>query len=90
VSIKETDTGIILTLFVKPNSPKFKIELTREKILVYTTEEPQKGKVNREILKEFTKLFHTQVELISGTTSREKKLLIKNINKNTLDKILKN
>ncbi|MCL2359351.1 MAG: DUF167 family protein [Nitrososphaerota archaeon] len=88
MNIKETDQGIIITIFVKPNSSKFKIERSNEEIVVHATEEPEKGKVNREILKEFTKLFHTQVELISGITSKEKKLLIKDIDKNDLDKTL--
>lgn len=90
VNIKQTDTGVILTIFVKPNSPKFKIERTNDyDIIVYATKEPQNGKVNREILKEFTKLFHTQTELISGLTSKEKKLYLKDIDKNTIDKLLK-
>jgi len=89
VSIKQTDTGVILTIFVKPNSPKFKIQRTNQEIIVHATEEPQNGKVNREILKEFTKLFHTQTELISGLTAKEKKLYLKGIDKNTLDRILK-
>jgi len=90
VSIKQTDTGVILTIFVKPNSPKFKIQQTpNQEIIVNATEEPQNGKVNREILKEFTKLFHTQIELVSGLTSKEKKLYLKGIDKDTLDKILK-
>ena len=70
MSIKETKDGAILTIFVKPNSPKFKIELDGDEIVVYATEEPEKGKVNKEILKELTKLFHAKVELVSGATSK--------------------
>jgi uncharacterized protein (TIGR00251 family) len=88
MSIKENENGVILTIFVKPNSSKFKIELNEEEIVIYATEKPENGKVNREILKEFTKLFHVQVELISGVTSREKKMLIKGMNKNDIDRIL--
>jgi uncharacterized protein (TIGR00251 family) len=90
MSIKETAQGIILTIFVKPNSPTFKIERNGEEIIVHVTEEPEKGKVNREILKEFTKLFHAQIELISGLTSKEKKLIIKGTDKITINKILNN
>ncbi len=75
MSLKETKEGIVLSIFVKPNSPKFKIELDGDEVVVYATEEPERGKVNKEIVKELTKLFHTKVELVSGAISKEKKLL---------------
>jgi hypothetical protein len=52
------------------NSPKLKIELADDEIVVHATEEPEKGKVNKEILKQLTKLFQRQVEIISGATSK--------------------
>ena len=81
MSINETKDGVIITIFVKPNSPKFQIELDGNEIVVHSTEEPVKGKVNKEIIKEFSKLFHTKVEIIFGATSRQKKLLIKDAGK---------
>ena len=59
MSIKESKDGTLITIFVKPNSPKFSIELDEE-IVVHATEEPEKGKVNKEILKEFSKLFQVR------------------------------
>jgi uncharacterized protein YggU (UPF0235/DUF167 family) len=56
LSIKETNDGTVLSIFVKPNSPKFNIELDGDEIVVYATEEPEKGKVNKEIMKEAGKL----------------------------------
>ena len=50
-------------------------------IVVYSTEEPVKGKVNKEIIKEFTKILHSKVEIASGFTSKEKQLLIKGMEK---------
>jgi uncharacterized protein (TIGR00251 family) len=76
MSVTESKDGVLLTVYVKPNSPKFRLERDGDEIVVYATEEPEKGKVNKEILKEFTKLFHAKVELMSGATSREKKLLV--------------
>jgi uncharacterized protein len=81
MSIKETQDGTLITIFVKPNSPKFKIELYANEIIVYATEEPEKGKVNREILKEFSKLLHTKVELANGATSRQKQLFVQGMTK---------
>ncbi len=88
MSISETKDGIIITIFVKPNSPKFKIELDGDEIVVHSTEEPVKGKVNKEILKEFTKLLHVKVELASGATSRQKQLFVKGLSKSQAEQLL--
>ncbi len=66
MSIKETKDGILLSIFVKPKSPKFKIELDSEEIVVYATEEPEKSRVNMEIIKEATKLLGFKIEIVSG------------------------
>ena len=88
MSVVETKDGVVLTIFVKPNSPKFKIELDGDEIVVYCTEEPAKGKVNKEILQEFTKLLHVKVELASGFTSKEKHLSVKGIGKQQVEQLL--
>jgi uncharacterized protein (TIGR00251 family) len=89
MSITETKDGVTLKVFVKPNSPKFKIEFDGTEIVVYSTEEPVKGKVNKEIIKEFTKLLHSKVELASGFTSKEKQLFVKGIEKQQVEQLLK-
>jgi uncharacterized protein (TIGR00251 family) len=89
MSITETKDGVTLKVFVKPNSPKFKIEFDGTEIVVYSTEEPVKGKVNKEIIKEFTKLLHSKVELASGFNSKEKQLVVKGIEKQQVEQLLK-
>ena len=88
MSLKEAKEGIVLSIFIKPNSPKFKIALDSGEVVVYATAEPEKGKVNKEIIKELTKLFHAQVELVSGFTSKQKQFIIKGITKQQLEKVL--
>jgi uncharacterized protein len=88
MSIKETKDGTIITIFVKPNSPKFAVEINGDGIVVYSTEEPVKGKVNKEILKEFSKLLHTKVEISSGATSRQKQLFIHGMTKEQVAQFL--
>ena len=88
MSITETKDGVIITIFVKPNSPKFRIELDGDEIIVHCTEEPVKGKVNKEIIKEFTKLLHAKVELASGATSRQKQLFVQGIGKSQAEQLL--
>jgi len=81
MSITETKDGVIISVFVKPNSAKFKIERDGNEIVLHCTEEPVKGKVNKEIIKELSKLLHTEVELVSGATSRQKKLFVRGLQK---------
>jgi uncharacterized protein (TIGR00251 family) len=78
MSFYETEHGVILKVFVKPRSKEFKIVTEGDEIVVFCREEPVKGKVNRELVKEFSRLFHKRVELISGFTSKRKRLLIRN------------
>jgi len=88
MSIKETKDGTIIAIFVKPNALKFKIEANNGEILVNSTQEPFKGKVNKEILKEFSKLLHVKVEISSGATSRQKTLFAQGISKSQAEQLL--
>jgi uncharacterized protein (TIGR00251 family) len=88
MSVVETKDGVLFTVFVKPNSPKFRVALDGDEIVVYSTEEPIKGKVNKEIIKELTKLFHAKVELASGATSKEKQLFVKGLTKQQVQQLL--
>jgi len=89
MSINETKDGLIFKIFIKPNSPQFKIKFEPEEIVVYSTEEPTKGRVNKEIVKEFSKLLHAKVKLVSGATSREKRLFAQGIHKRQAEELLK-
>jgi uncharacterized protein len=84
----ETKDGIVVDIFVKPNSPKFEVKIEGDEIIVRSTEEPEKGKVNKEIIKEFTKLFRVKVEIVSGLTSKQKKLFIEDLCKTEAEEIL--
>ena len=54
------------------------------KSVVYSTEEPIKGKVNKEIIKELSKLFHTKAELVLGGISKQKQFFIRGMDKSRL------
>ena len=68
--------GVIVEVFVKPNSPVFKIKIVGDEIVVCSTEEPIKGRVNKEIVKELTRFFGRRIQIVSGVTSRHKRILI--------------
>ena len=88
MKINETKDGVIITIFVKPNAPKFRIELDDDEIVVHSTEEPEKGKVNKQIIKEFSKLLRAKVELASGAASRQKQLFVRGITKTQTEQLL--
>ena len=88
MSINETKDGVIIKVFVKPNSLKFHIVHDGNEIVVHCTEEPVKGKVNMEIIKEFSKLLNAKVELASGFTSKQKQLFVKGMDKSQAEHFL--
>ncbi|MEJ2108286.1 MAG: DUF167 family protein [Acidiferrobacteraceae bacterium] len=90
MNVKDTKDGAILEVFVKPKSPKFEVLLEGGEVVVRCTEEPVKGKVNKELLKALSKLFHTNVELVSGATSRQKRLLLKGMAKSEAERLFRN
>jgi len=47
--ITETKDGAILEVFVKPKSQKFEVTFEGDDVVVRCTEEPVKGKVNKEL-----------------------------------------
>lgn len=73
----ETDRGVILELYVRPNSREFKTHNEDNELVVLCREAPVKGRVNKELIREFSRLFHRKVEIVSGLTSRQKRLLVR-------------
>jgi uncharacterized protein (TIGR00251 family) len=88
MKIRETKNGIVIEFFVKPKSERFEVFIEGDEMIVRCTEEPVKGKVNKELLKALSKLFHTNVALVSGATSRQKRMLIKNASRKQVETIL--
>jgi len=89
MNLKETKNGTIIEVFVKPNQPKFNVKLDGDEIIVFCTEEPVKGKVNKELIKELSKLFHGEIKMVSGLTSRQKRLLVRNMNRSDVETLLR-
>jgi uncharacterized protein (TIGR00251 family) len=75
-------------MYVKPNSKRFRVEIEDDEVVVSCCEAPVKGRVNRELVKELSRLFNRRVELVSGFSSRHKRILISNIEADEVDRIL--
>ena len=89
MKIIETKDGAIIEVFVKPNSAKFETVIDDDEIVVFCTEEPVKGRVNKELVKELSKRFRHKVEIVSGFTSKQKRLLIKGAGKSEVERLLR-
>jgi hypothetical protein len=88
MKLLKTDQGVVLNVYVKPNSREFKIEVEDDELVMHCKESPVKGRVNRELIKELSKVFKRKVEIISGFTSKQKKVLIKDISLDEVDDII--
>jgi uncharacterized protein (TIGR00251 family) len=88
MKLQETAQGVVLDVHVKPKSKKFRVEVDGNAVVVSCREAPVKGKVNRELLKQFSRLFGRKVELVSGFTSRQKRFLVSGIGAEEVKRIL--
>ena len=51
-------------------------------------ESPVKGRVNKELIKELSRIFKKRVEIVAGLTSKQKKILITSISADEANAVL--
>jgi len=89
MKLQKIAQGIVLDVNVRPNSKEFKVRETEEDgLVVFCRETPVRGRVNRELIKELSRLFKRRVSILSGFTSKQKKVLIRDIETNEVRQIL--
>lgn len=80
LNVKETSSGIIIPVKVQPNASKERIIGEHNgQLKIAVTAAPEKGKANKAIIKLLAEKFDTKVScirIISGETSREKKVFV--------------
>lgn len=89
--IRETDNGILVDIEVSTRSYRFEISgynQWRERVEIKIKSPPLKGKANKEIVNQFSKLTSRNVKIVSGHKSRFKTLKIMKMSKNELIDIL--
>lgn len=84
----ETREGVLLEVHVKLRPGDFKALVEGDDLIVYSSEKPRGGRVNRELVKELSRLFHRKVELVSGFASKDKLLLVRNAVKSEIEQVL--
>ena len=88
--IKEVKNGIILVLKISPNSSKCEFIKNGEEIKLKITAPPVDGKANKAVIELLSKTFRvpkSYFEIIHGETSKEKTILIKNIDTTKVEEI---
>ncbi len=78
--LKETKDGLIVQFKISPNSSKNEIIKTDEGVKIKITAQPIDGKANKALLEYLSKEFKvpkTYIEIVKGTTNKEKTVLFK-------------
>ncbi|MBQ8168798.1 YggU family protein [bacterium] len=85
--IKETKDGLIVQFKISPNSSKNEIIKTDEGIKIKITAQPIDGKANKALVEYLSKEFKipkTYIDIVKGTTNKEKTVLFRT---NDLEKV---
>jgi uncharacterized protein (TIGR00251 family) len=88
MQLLKTTQGTALDVHVKPNSKEFRISVENGELIVFCRETPEKGRVNKELIKGLSRLFKKRAEILSGFTSKQKRILIKDASAEEVNEIL--
>jgi uncharacterized protein (TIGR00251 family) len=88
LELRQVSGGVVVAVFVKPNSKQFQLKIEGDEVVVLCRESPVKGRVNKELIKELSRIFKKRVDIVSGLTSRQKKILITGAEIDEANKIL--
>ena len=87
-AISSLDNNVFIDIEVSPNFNKFQISgfnEWRNRFEIRIKQVPQKGKANKEILKELSKIFNCDVSISKGEKSSQKTIVCYNV---SIDDIL--
>ena len=79
LKIKETSQSTLLHVQVVPKGKKFAVigfDEWNGSLKIRLKEKPEKGKANKELIKELRNFFGAKVEIVKGKKQRQKMLLI--------------
>ncbi len=91
--IKESKDGVLIDIDVQANAKKNEItgiNEWRKRLAIKIKAPATEGKANKEIIKFFKEIFKKDVEIVAGKLNPQKTILIKDIKKDEVVKILKN
>lgn len=88
MKLMQVPQGTILEIRVKPQSRQFRMKLNDE-LVIFCRETPVKGRVNKELVKQLSRLFKKKVEIISGFTSKQKRVLVRDAEMKEVERLLR-
>jgi len=89
--IESCPEGVILAVRAFPGAKRNEVRYGEDVLKVYVTQVPEKGKANEAIRKQLARsmsLRVSQVELLRGETSSQKKFLLRNVSTEEVQKLL--
>jgi uncharacterized protein (TIGR00251 family) len=88
MKLQKVSNGVVVEVFVKPNSRLFQLRVEGDELVAFCRESPVRGRANKELIKELSKLFKRRVDIVSGFTSKQKRILIVDISTDDASAIL--
>ncbi len=92
IKLRAVEGGIVVSVKVQPNASKDRVVGKHaDQIKIAVTIAPEKGKANKAVIKVLSKWLgvkNSDLEILSGETSRDKKVFIKNITEKDLYELM--
>ena len=92
INIRKVEGGIVVSVKIQPNASKDRVVGKHaDQIKIAVTVAPEKGKANKAVIKVLSRLLDVKssdIEILSGETSRDKKVFIRNISEEDLSRVI--
>ena len=88
MEVQKYGNSVLFMIRVNPSSGRFMIHEKDGKLLVDVKNKPEKGMVNREVMVNIGKILGKDIEIIKGHKSRDKVIMIKDVSKEEIKKML--
>jgi len=88
MKLQQVSDGVVVSVFVKPNSGQFQLRIEDDTLVALCRESPVKGRVNKELIKELSRIFKKRVQIVAGLTSNQKTVLIRDISTSEANTVL--
>ncbi len=92
INVRNVEGGVVVSVKVQPNASKDRVVGEHAgQIKIAVTVAPEKGKANKAVIKVLSQWLNVKssdIQIISGETSRDKKVFIRNITPENLYKLI--
>ena len=92
INIREVEGGVVVSVKVQPNASRDRVVGEHgDQLKIAVTVASEKGKANKVVIKVLSKLLgvkNSDIEILSGETSRDKKVLIRNISEEEFNRVI--